>query len=463
MAFPYQRLQRLSLLTLRCLEEQDGKAIAAVLEFEHSPSALYQLVVQDVRDLEYFEGKNQKLELACSQWMAILSVDWYSSTVGTRLALDFQNDPSGDTASETLRAAFGVKSPATLLKRAATMKQYFKWYAKEYGISFSAVMPVREEHVWAYFHWLRSVGKKSNRGFATPMSFLETIRFCKTELVLESKRLLGFAAVEKRQKGPTVQAPPLELEHLQKLHEVVQHGQNKIDRLGAAVMLICIYSRARWSDIRYVAKVEVERKRNGCLIIYTQEHKTSSVGSRREQYLPLIVPWHGVVSHDWLSAFIELYEECGLDLKKEPLGPLLHAPRVGGGFCARPLTTQEASKWLRLLLDGTACHDSYRSHSLKCTLLVWCARAGLDREVRAVLGHHCSALHGSEVVYSRHLPRAIRKLQMVLHRIRVGLGLEEDLGGPEEFQRLSAGMSGKKSGTNAFLVSDFRGWFQDHA
>ena len=81
-------------------------------------------------------------------------------------------------------------------------------------------------------------------------------------------------------------------------------------------------------------------------------------------------------------------------------------------------------------------------HPSECTLLVWSAKAGLDKEVRAVLGHHCSALHGSEVVYSRHLQtRAIRKLQMMIHRIRVGLGLDEDVGGSEEFQRLAAGLT----------------------
>lgn len=79
--------------------------------------------------------------------------------------------------------------------------------------------------------------------------------------------------------------------------------------------------------------------------------------------------------------------------------------------------TEEASRWLRLLLDGTKDSASFRSHSMKCTLLAWSARAGLDREVCAVLGHHCSALTGSEVVYSRNLQTwAIRKLQMLLHR-----------------------------------------------
>jgi hypothetical protein len=107
---------------------------------------------------------------------------------------------------------------------------------------------------------------------------------------------------------------------------------------------------------------------------------------------------------------------------------------MGGSFGARPLSTPEAAEWLRLLLRGTKDCEQFKAHSLKTTLLVWAAKAGLDKEVRAVLGHHASALQGSEVVYSRHLQtRALRKLNMLLHRVRIGLGLEEDPMAPNPY------------------------------
>ena len=82
---------------------------------------------------------------------------------------------------------------------------------------------------------------------------------------------------------------------------------------------------------------------------------------------------------------------------------------------------------MRALLEGTTNWESFRRHSLKATLLIWCARAGFDKETRAVLGHHCSALSGSEVVDSRHLQtRALRKLGLVLKRVRAGLSIEDD-------------------------------------
>ena len=198
------------------------------------------------------------------------------------------------------------------------------------------------------------------------------------------------------------------------LHEVLSGDGNPIDRFAAGCFLVCLYGRARWSDVGYVHHAELDRQRNGSLTLFTAEHKTAGVGLRREQYLPLIIPWEGVTSDPWIDTFLDLYAELGLDMWKQPLGPLLPAPKAQGGFCARPVSTTEAANWLRALLSGTTNSESFRSHSLKASLLLWSAQAGFDKETRAVLAHHCSCLQGSEVVYSRQLQvRATRKLSML--------------------------------------------------
>lgn len=133
-----------------------------------------------------------------------------------------------------------------------------------------------------------------------------------------------------------------------------------------------------------------------------------------------------------MRTFLDLYSFVGLEIHRRPLGPLLPAPGLDGTFCARPLTTSEAAGWLRALLQGTKDVGTFRSHSMKATLLGWCARAGLDKESRAVFGHHCCALNGSEVVYSRQLhTRALRNLNHILRRVRSGLSLED--GAMKEF------------------------------
>ena len=396
----------------------------------------YKKVVKSVPDLEYFEQKTQSRELACGQWLEILSLNWAASSIGSQLVSDLQDDDTGSSATETLRACFGIKSPSTLLKRAGSFKQFFRWHERSNRSKElqPCPIPLAEDAVWDYFIWLKSQRTLNEKGYTVASTFLESVRFAKftvgllgADEILQSRRLLGFAAIEKSLKGPCKQAPGLELEHLQKLHAILREGDDPVDRLGAAVFLICVYARARWSDIRFVDHIDFDRQRNGSMTIFTREHKTSNVGIRREQFLPLVVPWEGVTSDWWIDQFVEVYRLVGLDETKRPLGPLLPAPRLGGGFCARPLTTSEAANWLRALLTGTTNSSSYRSHSLKATLLIWSARSGLDRETRAVLGHHCSALAGSEVVYSRHLQvRAIRKLSMLLRRVRVGLDLEDD-------------------------------------
>eukprot|EP00435_Cladocopium_sp_Y103_P063925 s1543_g25.t1 len=311
--------------------------------FRLPDGAKYVHAVKSLQDMSYFDSKSQKLELACGQWLNLLSIDWSASGVGPQLVTALQSDHTGTEATTILKACFGVKSPSTLLKRASTFRKYVTWFDK-HGMgteSRSRPFPLDEVVVWQYFLWLKQQRESCSKGFAVPSSFLEAVRFAKftldltgTDAILCSKRLLGFAALEKQAMGPSKQAPGMEVEHL----------------------------------------------------------------------------WNGVVTDDWMQCFLGVYQAAGLSFDKVPLGPLLPAPRLDGTFCARPLTTAEAAEWLRGLLQGTGHAETFCSHSMKATLLGWCARAGLDRESRAVLGHHCSALNGSEVVYSRQLQiRALRK------------------------------------------------------
>lgn len=110
--------------------------------------------------------------------------------------------------------------------------------------------------------------------------------------------------------------------------------------------------------------------------------------------MPLVTSSEGIVQGDWIGVFIELCHRQGFDWNKVPYGPLLPAPRAGGGWCARPLSTSEAATWLRQLLKGCRNFEKIRAHSMKVTLCIWAARAGFSKEHRATLSHHATALHG---------------------------------------------------------------------
>ena len=264
----------------------------ACLTSDQTVKPAYLSAVRSLKDLDYVEGKKAMLTLATSKWMDLLSVDWRASSVGEQVSRDLQADPTGELAAESLRAVFGVKSPATLLKRAASLRQYIVWFQRECIAQdrYVCPFPLTEQDVWCYFLHLRQLRRETDKGFTVGATFLETLRFCKfviglywVDPILSSKRLLGFAAFEKKEKGPLNQAPSLEVEHLLQLHQILSHGANDVDRIGAGAFLCTIYARARWSDMRYIHHVKYDGfQRNATLDLYTSEHKTSSAGLRRE-------------------------------------------------------------------------------------------------------------------------------------------------------------------------------------
>ena len=113
--------------------------------------------VRSLQDLSCFDAKAQKLELACGQWLNLLAIEWSASGVGPQLVHALQRDHSGAEATTILSACFGVKSPATLLKRASAFKKYACWLDKHAGADGlqQKALPLDEVAVWQYFLWLK--------------------------------------------------------------------------------------------------------------------------------------------------------------------------------------------------------------------------------------------------------------------------------------------------------------------
>ena len=236
LALPATEMAPVETLLAPALEPSSGIEPSSELPVD----ACYTKAVQSLKDLEYFDQKRCQLALACAQWLEVLSNNWKCSSVGEQIAVELQYDSSGDSAISTLKAVFGVKSPATLLKRVSTVRKYIRWcnatYPPDHAEHELCCLPFKETTVWDYFNYLKAVQDMESKGYTAPSTFLETVRFCRftlgfylTDEILQSKPLLGFAAIQKRTKGPSRQAPALELEHLQRLHEVV-NGSGNFDR-----------------------------------------------------------------------------------------------------------------------------------------------------------------------------------------------------------------------------------------
>ncbi len=205
--------------------------------------------VKNIPDQEYFESKQARMELACSRWLVLLQQCSLASTAGIQLLRDLYHDNTGVSAEKTLRALFGTKSPNTVLKRARTMTRYCKWVKDDLR---EQPLPIQEWHVWSFINHL----EKNSFGSTSGSDLVECLRFCKyvfgmhgVDEVLQSRRILGLAAIMRSAKKVKSQAPALILEQVHRLHEILSKDANIENKVMAGTCLFAIYSRARWSDL----------------------------------------------------------------------------------------------------------------------------------------------------------------------------------------------------------------------
>lgn len=118
-----------------------------------------------------------------------------------------------------------------------------------------------------------------------------------------------------------------------------------------------------------------------------------------------------------------------LDVSFKVTALVMPAPQQDGKAGDRPLDSQEASAWLRLLLHGDSNVNPERkvsSHSMKATLLAFAARRGLPMDVRLQLGYHTGSFKMG-LTYSRDGAAAsLISLEQMLNEIKVGLFLPDE-------------------------------------
>ncbi|CAL1136168.1 unnamed protein product, partial [Cladocopium goreaui] len=135
----------------------------------------------------------------------------------------------------------------------------------------------------------------------------------------------------------------------------------------------------------------------------------------------------GVQGREWITAAKMAFKDYGLSLEGHIGGPLFRPPGAdGNSHCKRGLTSQEVSRFLRVMLGENMTHDKesgpkLSSHSLKATVLSWAAKAGMAAQDKSILGRHVSAYTDSSAVYARDLSiGAVSRLQEVLLQIYRG-------------------------------------------
>lgn len=333
-----------------------------------------------------------------------------------------------DKRLEDMKLVFGNRSINTILRRGQSMLQFVSWYRSKF---FSLCpFPLTPESVEEYVQFLH----ETNRSASVFHGFIEALTFCEHVLGIRTsfdgmplithkvQRILEIKDFERKEKTQARLLTVSEVEFLE-----VSLGNEKldlVDRVACGCLLFCLYSRSRWSDLKRIYSfvedvLERDGKISGYIECRTRTHKTARLVSRSGAAMPLVAPVWGVTSPPWGLSLARLFRAADRPIEAIDQGPMLLAPRPDGSWSDRAVTTTEAGKWLRRLLsqmNPDAAHAT--AHSLKSTPLSWCAKWGLDPEVRLILGHHKTGKASAECYGRDNLSKPLRDFDLVLQQIR---------------------------------------------
>ena len=367
------------------------------------PGDLASTVFKVLSDVDVDAQQRKAVRLAVDKWIVIMQRN-------RKMHPECEVDP------QALEACIGSRAAGTASKRAGSILTFLRWFDTIVGANLD---PFTDDMFWRYMQFLD--GSQAPPSKAS--SFLSALRFA--YFVMDvinipnkiSRKCVGAAERMLANLGDLKQAPPLTVAQVRILHSLL-HGQGTSDwdRAFAGYCLLCLYARARQSDFRKVAYVDVDGEgRDGYVVIRVKQHKTARAARRVAQLLPILIPLRGISDHEWFESCKCAFEKVGLLLQGHVGAALFRPPLASGVLGRRAITSGEVSTFLRLALRDNAVS----SHSLKRTCISWTSKAGSKKEVRSCLGRHVTAVEGTEAVYSVELSMGpVREMETVLDAIR---------------------------------------------
>ena len=381
--------------------------------------AVFSRHVRQIKEETFWEQRSKNSKHAVAKWILFLKSDLSASQVGLQIESDM------DAAEDIVLAVLGVKSPGTALKRANSVLSYHRWHSTTYD---TCPIPFVESCCWAYIKYLKDTEAPASRA----TSFVQAVRFSHyifhvggSDLVINSRRIIGLADIQLSMKVSTRQARPLSVAEVSRLHQIAGSCDTPlIDRVVATHFLLMIYGRCRASDTCAVERIHHDNDhKTGFVELSTRQHKSSKSAVTKSWLLPIVIPCFGIAEPSWVQSWWECRVEAGLKVSGEIKGPLLPAPKMTSvaseiTWTSRPMTCVEMSGMLRSFL-GVEDDLFVTSHSMKSATLSWSSKAEMPREYRRILGRHSSAVKEADSVYARDLSFGpVRALERVFVMIR---------------------------------------------
>ena len=408
---------------------QEVVRTVASLAMHDTSNPVFSACISSGDDLHYQEKRQRLRDTAIGKIFIVLQHNLNASSTGQHISELFQREGSQEGALEIIDSVVGVKSPATLVKRANSMLAFLRWC----DLTGRCESNCFQEHVlWDYFRCLKDSGAAASKAD----SMMSAVRFAVFVLgfdclrrAVNSRRLIGASELMLTGKRLLRQALVLTSAQIIRLHNnLVDTDRHLMDRVLVAHLLFALYGRCRNSDLLALHTIECDfDSKGGFVILTTCNHKSGRLASLKTRLLPIIIPARGVDGSIWPGKALEVLELAGCSIQNPIDGPLVHAPAGGVGvFMNRGLRSSEVSKALRSFLGIAEPEPGFdgeivSSHSLKATLLAWSARYGLTPQTRSLLGRHTSCLNETFSIYSRDLACApVAELQKVIDCVADG-------------------------------------------
>jgi hypothetical protein len=307
--------------------------------------------------------------------------------LGRKLLADILSLKSDNHIDTVLEDVFAKKATATLSKRGSHLLEYFEFCRKK----SVQPLPLDESHFYAYLKSERSTksatsAKSSKESIAFTIS---TLGLDGADSIAKSERVMGLCHRLNLLKSPTKQSKLLTRRNVLTLERTLYNPKAWLpDRVFAGHALWCLYGRLRWMDSQFSEgmNLDLSEDSKGYLESSSLRTKTSTTAQKKTTLLPQLAPADGLEVQTWPRKWLALRQRAKLakpatrDSNGELL-PLLLIVGNDGQFGRTPLSSSEASRWLREILSNSLDSDEQSSegissHSLKSTTLAWTSKHG---------------------------------------------------------------------------------------
>jgi hypothetical protein len=231
-----------------------------------------------------------------------------------------------------------------------------------------------------------------------------------------------FSSLQKKRE--TVSAPNLSVTQLAIFQEALQNRKLPTqDRILAGFVCFMVEGRLRCSDaqrLRDEPTLDLGDGGKGYIEARCGQLKSSAAKKQKGRALQVAGHSLDLQLRGWAKLWLALREEEGLHVRRD--GCLQPQPMVGGGWTKARMSSADIGAYMRKTLAfGPSQLPKVTAHSCKATMLSWCAKAGVKKGVRRMLGYHASVGDSSMMAYSRdEMAGPLRELEKVIEAVRTG-------------------------------------------